>query len=138
MCIIRPPISFSGLLFLHFSLFLTFLYLAYLCMSCNLLRQGCEGVCVGICGWVCRCVCWCTYVCAMCEWISASVCMRVVGVTVVNRFSHKEFSEYFLGPGLESKSPLIHILYKFFQLITSSRPQRWILLNGLLVRFWKA
>ena len=76
------------------------------------------GVDVGICGWVCRCVCWCTYVCAMCEWILDKCqcvhCMRVVGVTVVNRFSHKEFSEYFLGPGLESKYVQVSVAFNTY------------------------
>ena len=51
---------------------------------------------------------------AICELISASVCIRVVGVTVVNRFSNKEFSEYFLGPGLESKYVQVSVAFNTY------------------------
>ena len=54
------------------------------------------------------------YAGAICELISASVCIRVVGITVVNRFSNKEFSEYFLGPGQESKYVQVSVAFNTY------------------------
>ena len=76
---------------------------------------------IGVWGCVCRYmwvgvqVCVLVYICVRNVWVDKCQCVHEgVGVTIVNRFSHKEFSEYILGPGLESKYVQVSVAFNTY------------------------